>query len=355
MLHAVIMAGGSGTRFWPASRKSLPKQFLTVSGERSLIQSALDRVQPVIPAARVWVVTNQRHADQTRAQLPGIAPEHLLLEPCARNTAPCVALAAMCLLEEDPEAVMLVTPADQVIDDVPAFVRDVQRAEQIVRDDPRQLVLFGIPPTYPATGFGYIERGESRPAGGFAVKSFREKPDRATAETYLRSGTFLWNCGIFVWSAKRILECLSQHEPGIVESLAPLCSCFRQPDWETQLAERFPAAKAISIDYAVLEREQTISVVDATFGWDDVGGWEAVGRLTKHDDRDNATAGPFIGVGTSGCIIKTSPDHLIATLGVENLIIVHTPDATLVARRGDDEALRELISRIESDGLGKYL
>lgn len=355
MLHAIIMAGGSGTRFWPASRRALPKQFLAVQGDESLIQAAFQRAQPLIPASRTWVVTNQKLDSLTREHLPELPADHLLLEPAARNTAPCVALAAQCLLAEDPDALMLVMPADQIIHDTAAFQRDVELAVRIVQHDPQQLVLFGIPPTSPATGFGYIEQGTPGPVGGNGVASFREKPNRAVAEEYVRSGKFLWNAGIFVWSARRVLDCLRTHEPQILETLEPLVAARGTGQWTSELQQHFPQAKAISVDYAVLERERTISVVAATFDWDDLGSWEALSRLLPADDQQNVSRGQFVGVKTSNCIVQSGEGHVVATLGVDNLIIVHTPDATLVAQRGDEEAVREVIRRLEELGLRDVL
>lgn len=349
------MAGGSGTRFWPLSRKSLPKQFLTLAGERSLIQQSFDRCQPWIPAERTWVVTGKHLADLTRQHLPGVPDSQILQEPAARNTAPCLGLAALCLLALDPDATMLVMPADHVIDDVAAFRDDVQKAVSLVDNNPERLVLFGVPPTYPATGFGYIERSESIGQGAFEVKAFREKPDRDTAEHYLRSGTFFWNCGIFVWKAKRILEALAQHEPEMVARLETLRPHIGMPSWGDALNEIFPTLKSISIDYAVLEREQKIAVFEARFPWDDVGGWEAVARLVSADANGNSVVGPVLTVDSRNCIVRSGDNHVVALLGMENCIVVQTPDATLVARRGDDEAIRQIIQALQTPELNKHL
>ncbi|MCA9079416.1 MAG: NTP transferase domain-containing protein [Planctomycetaceae bacterium] len=357
MLHAVIMAGGSGTRFWPLSRQAVPKQFLQLGGDRSLIQQAFDRCQPWIPGERMWVVTNARLAELTHEHLPEVPRAHILQEPCARNTAPCVALAAMCLLQEDPDAVMLVMPADHVIGPAEQFHDAVERASRLVAQDPEQLVLFGVPPNAPSTGYGYIERGDtiSGHDGAFVVKSFREKPNRDTAEEYLRAGTFFWNCGIFVWRADRILAALRQHEPNLVALVEQLRSDFGRPTWDATLAELFPQMKSISIDYAVLEHEQRISVVEAPFDWDDVGSWLAMERLHGHDGQQNTIVGLHRGVRTHNCIIRSGPDHLIATLGIENCIIVHTPQATLVADRREEGAMRELVDLLGKAGDDEYL
>jgi len=355
MLHSVIMAGGSGTRFWPLSRKSLPKQFLTLSGERSLIQQAFDRCQPWIPAERTWVVTGRHLAALTQDHLPDVPATQILQEPAARNTAPCLGLAALCLLEQDPDAIMLVMPADHVIEDHPAFQADIQRAQQLVQDHPDQLVLFGVPPTYPATGFGYIERGTPLRDGVFEVVAFREKPDRDTADQYLRAGTFFWNCGIFVWRADRILQALETHEPELAQGIRSLKSSLHRPEWNDSLGKVFPTLKSISIDYAVLEREQKIAVVEARFPWDDVGGWEAVARLVPADAHGNSIVGRGLALDSRNCVIRSSSEHVIAVLGIDDCIVVHTPDATLVTRRGDDEAIRKVIQGLQTPELEHHL
>jgi mannose-1-phosphate guanylyltransferase len=357
MLHAVIMAGGSGTRFWPLSRHAFPKQFLTLSGSRSLIQSTSDRCVGTIPANRHWVVTNAAQADETRRQLPELPAGHVLVEPCARNTAPCVALAAAHLLRADPEAVMLVLPADHVIQPVAAFEAAFRRAAELVDADDRRLVLFGVVPSFPSTGFGYVERHQPLAAGesAYSVKAFREKPDRPTAEKYLRAGTFYWNCGIFVWKARRILDAIAQYEPEMKELLERITRSIGTPGYEAAVQEFFPKMKSISIDYAVLERDENIVVLEAPFGWDDVGSWEAVTRLSGQDDCGNTIQGSHCGIDTRDCIIRSTDDHLVATLGLENCIVVHTPDATLVARRGDENAIKALIEALKQRGHSRYL
>jgi mannose-1-phosphate guanylyltransferase len=404
MQHAVIMAGGSGTRFWPLSRRAVPKQFLKLTGQRSLIQLAYDRVAAAehlipgggasssgdggpgdepervsqfIPPERVWIVTNVDQVKQTQRHLPNVSPSRIVQEPCGRNTAPCIGLAALCLTRIDPEATMLVMPADHVIEPVAAFQETVREAFELVESDPQRLVLFGVPPTSPATGFGYIERGEpfarqnaeavapertsegaSVPAASslmFDVASFREKPDRATAETYLRAGTFYWNSGIFVWKASRILEALREHEPEIGDLLEHLRPHLGKPDWEETLRDVFPRMKSVSIDYAVLERDREITVLEAPFHWDDVGSWEAISRYTVPDAEGNFVVGKHCGLDSSGCIIHSCSEHLVTTIGMQNVIVVQTPDATLVADRRDQESIRQLVALLEERGYEKFL
>ncbi|NOX55389.1 MAG: NTP transferase domain-containing protein [Planctomycetes bacterium] len=357
MLHAVIMAGGSGTRFWPQSRRSRPKQFLKLAGDRTMIQQTMARCAPAIPPERTWVVTNQAHSAETTRQLPELPPENMLLEPCGRNTAPCIGLAAIHLLERDRDATMLVMPADHVIEPDEVFRQAVMQAVELVEEDSQRLVLFGVPPTYPSTGFGYIERGDSLDgrSGAYRVRTFREKPDRDTALNYLKAGTFYWNCGIFVWKAQRILDALAEFEPGIHERLCRLQGCLGQSQWAESLRAEFPEMKSISIDYAVLERASNVCVVEAPFRWDDVGSWQALSRLLGTDEEGNTIAGLHCGVDTKGCIIRSGDGHLIGTLGIEDCIIVHTPDATLVARKDDENAIRQLVRLLEEKGYDQFL
>lgn len=357
MLHAVIMAGGSGTRFWPASRKRTPKQLLPLAGRETLIQQTVARCQPWVPAERVFVVTNGVQVEQTREQLPQLASDHFLVEPCGRNTAPCVGLAALELVRRDPDAVMLVMPADHVIRPLEAFRDAVERAVGLIDEDARRLVLFGVAPTYPATGFGYIERGDTlgRVRSGFQVASFREKPDLETAREYVQRGTFFWNCGIFVWRASRILDAIRDHEPELHAGLMRLSESLGTDRWPEALAAQFPKLKSISIDYAVLERASDVCVVEAPFEWDDVGSWQALPRLLGSDEQGNTIDGPFCGIDTRGCIVRTTSDHLVAMAGMSDCIVVHTQDVTLVARKGDEDAVRQLVALAERQGLSQFL
>ena len=374
MLHGVIMAGGSGTRFWPQSRRALPKQFLTLAGTRSMIQATRDRCSPWIPDERMWVVTGAKHAAETRRQLPELPAAQILCEPCGRNTAACVGLAAIQLVARDPDATMLVLPADHVIQPHEKFHAAVDAALKLLDQDPRQLVLFGVKPTYPATGYGYIERIDDsvgidvdhssghdvepdveRGVRAYDVNCFREKPVRSVAEEYVRAGRFYWNCGIFVWRADRILEALAQYEPELHAGLMSLAREVGRPNWDAALEQEFPRLKSIAIDCAVLERAKGIRVIEAPFEWDDVGSWLAVMRLAGADSDGNTIDGPHVGVRSRDCIVRTTSDHVVATLGVENLIIVHTPDATLVARKDDEDSVRQLVDALAARGLDRFL
>jgi mannose-1-phosphate guanylyltransferase len=358
MLHAVIMAGGSGTRFWPASRRQLPKQFLKFSGEQTLIQDAVSRCTPAIADNNIWIVTNAAHSAETKRQVPSIPGEQVLLEPCGRNTAPCIGLAAIQLLAVDPDAVMLVMPADHVIQPAAMFQQAVNQAVELVTRKPDTLVLFGVEPTYPATGFGYIHRGEQLTDTVwpmFQVQSFQEKPNELTASRYSACGEYYWNCGIFVWHADRILRSLQEHAPDVYQHLVPLQAAIGLPEWEAVLAREFPKMPSISIDYAVLEKAAEVCVLEAPFDWDDVGSWHALARLNELNSDGNMLEGLVCAVDTSNCIVRTSVDHLVATIGTKDLIIVHTPTATLIADRRDEGAIKQLIAELERRNLRNYL
>lgn len=353
MLHAVIMAGGSGTRFWPQSRSKMPKQLLKLAGDRTMIQQTLDRCDGMVDPANAWVVTNTVQVEPTQEQLPELPASNVLVEPMARNTAPCIGLAAIHALKQDPDAIMFITPADHVISPQDVFQAAAKKAVSVVEADPERLVLFGITPAFPATGYGYIERGEAFKAvdGSFDVKSFREKPELKLAEQYVASGDFYWNCGIFCWKAATILEQLKQVEPDMHERLQRIMQAIGTDNYDAVLADEFPQMNSISIDYAVLERASGATVIEAPYTWDDVGSWLAVPRLAGEDENGNTIDGPFAGIDTKNCIVRTTDDHLVATLGVDDLIIVHTEDATLVARKEDSERIKDLLEEIKRQGM----
>jgi len=352
------MAGGSGTRFWPQSRKKTPKQLLSLAGRRTMIQQTLDRCSAWVSAENSWVVTNAVQADAVREQLPSLPAGNVLVEPAARNTAACVGLAALEILRRDPEGIMFVMPADHVIRTDEAFSRAALRAVSIVQQSPESLVLFGVIPTFPSTGYGYIERGtrlDTETPTLFQVQAFREKPQQAVAEQYLRDGRYFWNCGIFCWKAATIMNLLQQYEPELAAGLREIDAAAETPDYPQVLAQKFPLLKSISIDYAVLERAQNVCVLEAPFQWDDVGSWLSLPRLNGSDAQGNTTDGLFAGVDTQGCIVRTSDDHLVATLGLRNLIIVHTPDATLVADAAQSERIKQLLDLLTEQQLQQYL
>lgn len=337
----------------------MPKQFQRLFGERTLIQETWDRFADWIPPSRAWVLTNSQLAPETARQLPELPVDHILVEPCARNTAPCIGLAAMRLLADDPEAVMLVLPSDHVVRPVKSFSEAVHRANALIAANPERLVLLGDEPKRPATGFGYIEQGprlDDDAPHAFAVASFREKPDLATAQAYLDQQRFLWNCGIFVWRARTIVSALERFTPLVYERLQTIADAGLVPLRADVLNREFAAMPSISIDYAVLERAAgSVVVIEAMFEWDDVGSWSSLARYLERDDSGNKYDGLFAGVRSQDCIVRSTADHLVAIVGQQNLVVVHTPTATLVAPRDDETAMRLLISELEKRGLTEFL
>jgi len=335
----------------------MPKQLLKLAGDRTMIQQTVDRCGNLVASTDYWVVTNYAQAQLTQHQLPNVPAGNVLIEPSARNTAPCVGLAAIHVMHQDPDGIMFVMPADHVISPSIDFQDAAQRAVGLVEEDPQRLVLFGVPPNFPSTGYGYIERGIglTQHEGSFAVESFREKPPQETAQEYLDSGNFYWNCGIFCWKASTILDQLREHEPDMHARLLKLAATIGTADYAKALDVEFPQMNSIAIDRAVLERATQVCVIEAPFTWDDVGSWLAVPRLSGTDEAGNTSDGLVRSVDTKNCIVRTTDDHLVATLGMEDCIIVHTPDATLVARRDDSERIKELLELLKEQGDTQFL
>lgn len=355
MLYAVIMAGGSGTRFWPASRKLRPKQLLALSGQQTMIQATSDRLKHLIPAERQLILTNRILVEPIATQLPLHPRENVIGEPAKRDTAPCIGLAAALIAARDPDAVMAVMPSDHMIGTDEQFCGAISAAEKLVEADPSRIVTFGIKPTYPAESFGYIQRGSSIPdaepgVAAFQVQQFREKPDQETAAQYLESGEFYWNSGIFLWKAKTILDALASRQPAMFAHIQTIADAIGDPDYETVLEREFHAIEGTSIDYAVMESYPNVAVIEAPFSWDDVGSWQSLSRLQEADAQGNTVIGDHVGIDTQGSIIFGDPDHTIVTIGVEDLIVVQTKDATLVAPKSAEERVREAVKRLEETG-----
>jgi mannose-1-phosphate guanylyltransferase len=360
MLHAMIMAGGGGTRFWPRSRQRRPKQFLTVGGDRTLLQQAHDRIEAAgFPAANTWVITGAAHVAETAAQLPGLAAGQIVGEPTGRDTAACIGLGSALIAAADPDAVMLVSPADHVIEPVGEFRRAVHVAAQMATEHPEALVTFGIVPTFPATGYGYIHRGaqvaQRQGISVFAVARFREKPHADLAEQYFAAGDYFWNSGIFVWKAATVLTALRQHKPALHDAIQRIAAAWGTPRRDEVLRTEYPSLEKTSIDYAVLEHARQVLVVQAPYRWDDVGSWLALERMNPQDADRNTVLAEHCGLSTKGCVIVGEPGHLIATLGVQDLLIIQDGDSTLVAHRRDEGNVRLLVDELKKKGLEKYL
>ena len=357
MLYAVIMAGGAGTRFWPESRGGSPKQLLPLAGERTMIQSTVDRLQGLIPPERIYVITNRKLVSAIRDQLPELSPDSILGEPCKRDTAPCVGLAAELVCHRDAAGSMVVLPSDHVITPAETFRASLAHAASLVEAQPDRFVTFGIPPTYPAESFGYIERGEpiDGAPGAYRVVRFREKPNKQTATEYLQTKRFYWNAGIFVRRAAAIRDALRQYEPEMADRLKQIGESIGTTRFAATLEQQFEAIRGKSVDYAIMEHYPNVAVLEASFAWDDLGSWQSIARLRGADSEGNTILGKHIGVNTQGTIVKTDDRHLVVTLGLRDCLIVRTPDATLVANKHDEESIRKVVEILQAKGWAEYL
>ncbi len=355
MRHAVIMAGGSGTRLWPLSRADRPKQLLDVvsdgSGTHSLLEEAYRRVRSVLPPEGIWVCTAARYADAVRAALPDLAPGRLVLEPVARDTANAIGLTATLVADVDPDAELAVLSADHVIRPVERFAAALETAYAALAARPDALITLGITATSPATGFGYVQRGAATGMAGVAeAAAFHEKPDLATAQAYLADGDHLWNSGMFVWRASTVLDALARHLPESASGLRRVVEAPAGAAREAVLAEVFPTLPRTSIDYAVLEPAAAepgrVLVVEVDVDWLDVGSWPALARTLPVDAAGNAVRGPAVLLDSSGNVVLGEEGHLVALVGVRDSVVVHTADVTMVCPLSEAERVKALLEAV---------
>jgi len=351
-LHACILAGGIGSRFWPLSRATTPKQLLKVVGDESLLESTIKRLKPMVPPERVHIVTNESQAEIIRCHLTygsnRLEPGYVV-EPAGRNTAPAIALAALRLYEQDPEAIMAVLPADHIIGDVGAFRTALKAAAGAAGEG--RLVTFGIVPTAPETGYGYIKAAKRaiKKIDGFRVVKvdrFVEKPDTRRAKRYLKEGGYFWNAGIFVWKASRILEEFSKHLPGVEKGLEAIHA-------GADLTEAYGEMEAISIDHGVLEKANDVVVIPASFQWSDVGTWSSFSDILDTDESGNVIRGRVVDIDSSNSVIFGC-DRVVATIGLKDMILVDTPDATLVCPRDRAQEVKELVGKLKEKGYSEH-
>jgi mannose-1-phosphate guanylyltransferase len=364
----IILAGGSGTRFWPRSRRARAKQVLALDGESTMIQQTVDRLAPVAPEQDVWVITNHWLREVILQQLPGVPAAQVLAEPCPRNTAPACALAAFLMEKSNPETVLGVFPSDHVVGNSKRFA-EVMRAAVKLAAAGENIVVLGVKPTRPETGYGYIEQGalverEETPKGFqpitvHRVKRFREKPDAHTAERFLTAGNFVWNAGIFLWSAKTLTAAVREHIPEMAEPLETIASAFGTPAFEAVFAREYPKCENISVDYAILERrsvkgeaKSNIYSLPADFGWNDLGSWASLHEHMGEDDAENVMDGETTGlfaIQSSGNYVY-APGKTVALLGVDGLVVVETEDALLITTRARSQDVSKLVRAIHEGG-----
>ena len=347
MNWAVIMAGGFGERFWPVSRRKRPKQLLPIVGNKTMIQQTVDRLRPLISDARIMVVTNREQAPLVRKQLPRV--RHVIAEPMGRNTAPCIALATAMIARLDPNAVIAVVPADSWIGDVEKY-RRVVRESLALAAKLDVLISIGIQPTSPHTGYGYVQVGAPLQGRFFNAKRFVEKPDLTRAREFLASGQYRWNAGMFVWSARAIWKAFEKFQPAMAQSCARLAATRLK-----NFAREYERLEKISVDYAIMEKAGNVVVANGDFPWDDVGDWPAIERHYEKDGAGNVARGEFVGLDAGDCIVVGDKKHLVAAIGVRDLVIVHTPDATLVCNKSDAQKVRELVKKLAGERKYKKL
>lgn len=352
-LKAVILAGGSGTRLWPLSRQQLPKQFLNLDGDESLLEATISRLQPLISRDDVWVVTNEKHANGEAYKV--LRDLHTILEPCGRNTAPAIALSAALLMENtQSDPIMLVLPADHLIRDVASFHAALHTAVDAAKQG--ALVTFGIRPEHPETGFGYIQTEPDPESDGvYAVKCFVEKPDTDTAQRYLNAGNYYWNSGMFVWRASTLLDEVKRYLPEIWRVLEAMRQRWRQGEpWREVVRHSFPDMPDISIDYGIMEKSDCVKLVPCDIGWSDVGSWDAVYDISQKDAFGNATSGDVLQTGCSNSLLR-SQTRLLAAAGLEDVIAVETSDAILLIKRGKSQLVRDLVAQIRARGSREHI
>jgi mannose-1-phosphate guanylyltransferase len=350
----VIMAGGSGTRFWPLSRASRPKQLLPLGGgESSLLRETQQRISKLIRPENTLVVTSEALAEQTRAELPELPPENILAEPVGRNTAPCVGWAASVVARRQPDAVLAVLPADHDIGDPAGFLRVLTLAIETARSG--EMVTVGVKPTRPETGYGYVEVGEELAPQVHRGRRFVEKPDELRARQFLAAGRFLWNSGMFFFRADALLASVRQHLPGLSDALRAYDEAATKGTELELVRNTYQTLPDVSIDHGIMEKVARVAVVPGDFGWSDVGSWTSAWELAQHDGDDNALFGDVVTVDTRGSYVRGKEGKMIAIVGLDDVVVVDTNDALLVMPRSRSQDVRAVVNALKSQRRTEYL
>ena len=352
------MAGGIGSRFWPVSRTRLPKQFIDMLGTgKTLIQTTYDRFREIIPQDNIFVATNESYAELVHEQLPGLSDRQLILEPMMRNTAPCIAYASHKIRQLNPDAIMVIAPADHLIVERDVFLADVTKGLQCAEKND-WLITLGIKPSRPDTGYGYIQYGKSAPVQGFKkVKTFTEKPSLELATTFLQSGDFLWNAGIFIWSAKAIIQAFQKYQAEMNDVFKEGSEVYNSRRETKFIAGAFVRCVNISIDFAIMEKADNVYVLPADFGWSDLGTWMSVYELSEKDYLGNVSSSSenVIAYDSSNCMIHVPTDKLVILKGLHDFIVVQSDDALLICPKDEEQGIKQIVADVKGKFGNTYI
>lgn len=354
-MYAVIIAGGIGKRFWPRSRRERPKQCLDIVADVSMLELTYNRLKQVTDEKKIYIITNQALKEYILKKMPFFPERNFIIEPCGKNTAPAIGLAVTLIMAKDPQAVIGVFPADHLIRDQAAFAYAVNEGVRFARDH-NALVTFGIKPTRPATGYGYIQYDRNSRVGEtlvYKVKTFAEKPNLETAQRFVESGEFLWNSGMFIWRGVHVMNAFKLFLPEMYESFQVIGAAIDTPDYETVLKRQWSTIRSISVDYGIMEQAKNVYVVVGNFDWNDVGSWDVVYELQPKDADGNVTVGDVLTLATTNCYFH-SRKFFIAAIGVEDLIVVQSKDSLLIVKRGQSERVKDVVDWLERERRGEH-
>jgi len=349
-MKVLIPAGGSGTRLWPLSRSNHPKQVLNLTGGGTMIQETVERIRPLVAASDIYVITEQSHAAELQAQVPGMPQRNCIIEPTRRDTAPVIGLGTLYVLHEHPDAVIASLHADHIIAKPKEFLKVLRAAEQLaLRED--VIVTIGIHPTYPSTGYGYIASGEEISDSGkvraFRVRGFTEKPNLPTAQAFLATGDYFWNAGMFIARGSVLMDAYRKHAPKLYAGLSEIAAHFGKPSERKVLNERYAELPKEPVDTAIMEKANNIVVIPADIGWSDIGSWDMLKSVLQDNKDDNLTLGDQINIDTTGSLIYSQGKRLVATIGLEDMIVVDSEDAVLICPISQADRVKELVKRLQ--------
>lgn len=353
--YLVIMAGGIGSRFWPSSRNQRPKQFLDILGTgQSLLRMTYERFLPHFPAENIFIVTNVDYTGLVAQELPELQPDQIMSEPFRKNTAPCIAYASYKIHKSDPEAVIVVTPSDHAIFNEEVFSKTLGKAIEVAAEN-EKLITIGIQPSRPETAYGYIQYIQDRSDEVKKVKTFTEKPEMELAVKFLESGDFVWNSGIFIWSAQAIIHAFQKHMPLMAETFEEITPKLFTTEEAHHIKVAYASCKNISIDYGIMEKAENVFVILGKFAWSDLGTWDSLHDLKEKNEDNNVIDANALTYDTQNCIIQGPENQLIVVQGLENYLVVHSDNVTLVCRKDDEKMLREFVSDVKAKKGNQYL